>query len=253
MRILIIEDELPAANRLVDLIHMYDKSIQVVGLVDSNKALVSWVKSNNLPDLIFSDIELLDGQVFQALDNLELSVPIVFTTAYEQYALEAFETNGISYLLKPFEYDGIKKAIEKFKMLKNPYVPSKEIIHEVRSLLNARSNKYKTKLLVKVGNGVYLLDINDITCVATQNGIPYAYKSNGKKLPLSELISELEETLNPHTFYRINRGEIINVNYIDKIEPYFNDRLAVQVKGYSEKLIISTSRTPEFRKWLNGI
>lgn len=253
MKILIIEDELPAANRLVKLIKDYDSSIEIIALIDSNKSLKSWAESKIEIDIIFSDIELLDGQVFDALCDLQLSSPIIFTTAYEQYALRAFDNNGISYLLKPFEFIEVKKAIDKFKALRQSEGLKSEVFQELKGLLSTSSIKYKTKLTVKVGTGIYLMEISEITCVTMYNGLPYAYKVNGKKMPVSGLISDIEASLDPSLFFRINRSDIINANFIEKIEPYFNDRLVVRIKGYADKLIVSASRTPVFRKWLSHI
>ncbi len=255
MRVLIIEDELPAARRLVSLLKAYDEDIYVPGILDSNKAIREWVSLNEEPDLIFSDIELLDGQVFEALAELELAVPIVFTTAYEEYALAAFETHGISYLLKPFDLAQVTAAIDKYKSLRGSANSDSHqaLLEKLQTALNTQSKSYKTRLTVKLRQGIYLLDVKDIAYVSTANGLPYAHKSNGQRMPLSNLVSELEQNLDPGSFFRINRGELVNAHFIEKIEPYFNDRLAVHMQGAQEKLIVTASKTPAFRKWLQQI
>lgn len=255
MRVLIIEDELPAAKRLVSLLKAYDESIYILGILDSNKAIREWVTLNEEPDLIFSDIELLDGQVFEALSELELVVPIIFTTAYEEYALTAFETQGISYLLKPFDLTQVTAAIDKYKSLRGSESPDslQGLLEKLQIALNAQSKAYKTRLTVKLRQGIYLLDVKDMAYIATANGLPYAHKNNGQRMPLSNLISDLEQSLDPRTFFRINRGELVNAQFIEKIEPYFNDRLAVSIEGWKEKLIVTASKTPAFRKWLQQI
>lgn len=255
MTVLIIEDELPAARRLASLLKAYDADIYIAGILDSNKSIRQWVEQNAEPDLIFSDIELLDGQVFDALAALNFSSPIIFTTAYEEYALAAFETNGISYLLKPFDLNQVTRAIEKYLSLKGKPGPetTPRLLEELKATLKTQSKPHKTKLTVKLRTGIYLLTVKEIAYIATANGLPYAYKASGQKLPLSNLISELEQNLDQRSFFRINRGELVNVDFIDKIEPYFNDRLAISMQGSHEKLIVTASKTPAFRKWLNKI
>lgn len=255
MKVLIIEDELPAARRLVGLLKSYDPDIYIVGVLDSNKAIRKWADLNEQPDLIFSDIELLDGQVFDTLSELTLVAPIIFTTAYEQYALDAFDTNGISYLLKPFDLEQVAKAIQKYQSLKlrDTDNNTQQLLEELKNALSAKPKPYKTKLSVKLGKGMYLLDVNEISFITTANGLPYAFKGNGQKMPLSNLISELEQSLNPRIFFKINRGEIVNAHFIEKIESYFNDRLAISIKGSKNKLIVAASKTPAFRKWLDRI
>lgn len=253
MRVLIIEDEIPAAQHLWDLLKKYDKGLHLEGPLDSNTAIIGWFQKNEPPDLIFSDIELLDGPVFESLDQLYLSMPIIFTTAYDQYALEAFDTNGISYLLKPFEQKQLAKAMDKYQLLKKSFSDSDNgrLIEQIKQLHFNTGRAYKTRLNIKLGKGIYLLKVEEITCFRTHNGLPHAFKKDGKKYPLSHLLSELQELLNPNTFFRINRSEIVNMNFIEKIEPYFNDRLAVRIAGQKEVLVSSAGRTAEFRKWLS--
>jgi len=253
MKVLIIEDELPAAKRLASLLKICDEAIEIVGFIDSNEALLTWYQAHAAPDLIFSDIELLDGQVFDGLKQVDWSTPIIFTTAYAQYALEAFDTTGISYLLKPFDEASVQKALGKFQSLKQTAGITDETVQALRQFFSQSESSYKTKLSVKVGNGIYLLTISEINCITTQNGLVYAHRLSGKKLPLSHLVSDLEELLDPRSFHRINRGDIVNAQFIEKVEPYFNDRMAVMIKGQKEKLIASGGRTPGFRKWLKEI
>jgi len=252
MTVLIIEDELPAAERLCKLIIMYDDRILIKGPLESNIAILDWFKHNEHPDLIFSDIELLDGSVFNSLEAISFEAPIIFTTAYDRYALEAFKTNGISYLLKPFETAQFNGAMDKFELLKKSFQSdsANEVIAILKNLDLSQDIHYKTRLNVKIGKGMYLLNVDDIACIKTDHGIAYASKQNGKDLPLSNTISELQNDLNPAVFHRINRGEIININFIEKVETYFNDRLAVTVRGQKKLLVSSAGRTPEFRKWL---
>jgi DNA-binding LytR/AlgR family response regulator len=248
-----IEDEIPAAHHLASMIKKYDGNILPEGPLDSNAAIVEWFRHNQQPDLIFSDIELLDGPVFQAFSQCLISAPIIFTTAYDQYTLEAFETNGISYLLKPFDLKQLSKAMDKFQLLKKGFsnTDNSQLIEKLKQLHLNTGQTYKTRLNIRIGNGIYLLQVTYISCIRMHNSLPHAFKKDGKKYPLSPLLAELEASLDPNTFFRINRSEMVNVNFIEKVEPYFNDRLAVSISGQKEVLITSAGRTPDFRKWLS--
>lgn len=254
MKILIIEDELPAARHLQDLLQSYGDDMELEGPIDSNAALLRWFRQNEPPDLVFSDIELLDGPVFEALAKLELHMPIIFTTAYDQYTLDAFETNGISYLLKPFDGEQLSKAMSKFHALKKSFIKSdnRQLIEQLRGLQLKGNPSYKKRLAIKLSKGIYLLKVEEISCIRIHAGLPHAFKKDGKKFPVSQSLTDLQELLNPDFFFRLNRSEFVNVDFIEKIAPYFNDRLAVSVAGQKEVLISSAARTPEFRQWLNG-
>lgn len=255
MRVLLIEDEIPAAERLQTLILQYDRNMEIEGPLESNEAILNWMEKHEMPDLIFSDIELLDGPVFYALERMERQVPIIFTTAYNQYALEAFDSQGISYLLKPFELEDVKRAMAKYKALQKSFQPKPNhaLITELKSMLSSQPAKYKTRLPIKTARGMYLLEVAEICCIKTENGILYAHKSDGKKVPLSIPVSQLQKELDPDSFFQINRSEIIHVSFIIRIESYFNDRLALLIKGQKEPLIASAARTPGLRKWLNQL
>lgn len=255
MKVLIIEDEIPAAERLRDMVQKYDPNIEIEGPLDSNEVVINWFGQNPAPNLVFSDIELLDGPVFYSLERIDVGAPIIFTTAYDQYALDAFKTNGISYLLKPFEWEHFSSAMDKFQDLKKNFQgeSNAQLIEDLKAIRSGQHSTYRSKLNIKMGQGMYLLNVKDIACVRTEHGQVQAFKADGKKIPLSNLISELQDELNPASFFRINRSEIVNANFIEKIEPYFNDRLAVTIRGQKAFLITSAAKTPEFRKWLNQL
>ncbi len=252
MRILIIEDEIPAAEQLKKLILSNDPKAQILGILDSNSAILSWFESiENQPDLIFSDIELLDGNVFNALFQLNLTIPVIFTTAYHQFTMKAFEASGIAYLLKPIESEALQQAISKYRNLTNASQSA-----DLRLLLDKLKltvqEPYKQRFSVRVGQGIYLLKTEDIACLMMQNGVLHAFKGNGKSLILTGSLQDIVEQLDPRTFQLVNRSNVVNINYIDKIEPYFNDRLAIFVTGQPKPLITSAAKTSEFRKWLEG-
>lgn len=255
MKVLLIEDELPAADRLKAMIRKYDDRILIEGPLESNEAILGWFEQNEMPDLILSDIELLDGPVFLSFERLNPPAPIIFTTAYDQYTMKAFQTTGISYLLKPFVQEQLTAAMNKFRNLQQTFQTGiqQQLITELKKLHSKQAIPYKSRLNIKIGQDIYLLQVAEITCIRTKHGVPYAFKSTGKKLPLSEKISTFEEILDPNNFFRINRSEIVQADFIEKVEPYFNDRLAIRITGQKEVLITSAAKTPDFRRWINQL
>ncbi len=252
MKILIIEDEIPAAQQLSDVITASDSKAEILDILDSNQAILNWFKSTKeLPDLIFSDIELLDGNVFNSLFQLDVKIPIIFTTAYHQFTMKAFESSGIAYLLKPIEAEAINRAISKYRDLTHA---DKSV--DLRLLLDKLNlsvqEHYKQRFSVKVGKGIYLLKTEEIACLIMKNGVLHAYKDNGKAYILSMNLQDAYGQLDPSQFHLLNRSQIVNINFIEKVESYFNDRLAVFIAGQSKSMITSATKTSDFRKWLEG-
>ncbi len=251
MRVIVIEDEPLAAEKLCGFIARYDDLIKIAATLESVKETQKWFRANKPPDLIFSDIELLDGNVFEFFENEELNCPIIFTTAYDQFLLKAFERNGIAYLLKPFTYENFAAAMLKLEKFKENFAfAQKSFWHEIQK--NLTRPKYKERLIIKLRGGIQFIETEQISYFQIQDGIPFAFDAAGNKFPISENLNQLEQTLEPQMFFRINRGEMINLKFIERLEPYFNDRLQVRLRNSKVRLISSTSRTPNLRKWIEG-
>ena len=194
---------------------------------------------------------MLDGNVFEVFNNLKISAPIIFTTAYDQFLLQAFEKNGIAYLLKPFDYQKFSAAMEKFELLKNNFVAAQnDFLLEIQA--NLKQPKYKERFVIKTRNGIQLLETKQISFIQMQDEIPFAFDAVGKKFPLNESLSNLEKVLNPNVFFRLNRSEIVNLNFIENLKPDFHDRLIISIKNLNIKLTSSTNRTPDLRRWLEN-
>lgn len=252
MRVVIIEDEPLAGDKLSEFIERYDREIQIVARLESVKESLAWFRENRSPDLVFSDIELLDGNVFHLFESGKVTCPIIFTTAYDQFWLQAFEHNGIAYLLKPFDFEKFVTAMQKFETLKHNFVTAqKDFWHEVQASFT--QPKYKERFVVKVKGGIRLLETRQIAFIKTQNEIPFAFDAAGNKFPLKETLAELEQLLDPKTFFRLNRSEIVNLNFIERLEPDFHDRLVVRLRNLNIRLTSSTNRTPNLRKWLESL
>jgi two-component system, LytTR family, response regulator LytT len=251
MKVVIIEDEPPALEKLAKFIARYDREIEITAQIESVRETLLYFEENTSPDLVFADIELLDGNVFEVFEKSQITCPIIFTTAYDQFLLQAFERNGIAYLLKPFDFQKFTTAMEKFEALKSNFVSAQnEFWREIQESL--RQPKYKERFVVKIKDGIQLLETGQIAFIQMQNEILFAFDAAGRKFPLNETLAGLEKTLDPKTFFRLNRSEIVNLNFIENLKPDFHDRLIVRLRNLNVKLISSINRTPDLRKWLES-
>ena len=253
MKVGIIEDEPLTAQRLVNMLAQYDESIQVQFIVDSNEKLQHQLKNSVHPDLLFSDIELLDGEVFQSYRVVEPKCPIVFTTAFDNYWLEAFQENGISYLLKPFDQEQLAQAIDKYHKLRlGSSIAANLPLDDNDSRRSSKQEHFKKRFVIKKFDGIELLAVSDISLIKVEISGIKAFDYNGGSFPLSEpSLIQVVNKLNPDLFFQLNRNEVVSINAIEKVVSEDKDRLAVSVTGYNKKLIISAQRTPEFRIWLD--
>lgn len=250
MKVLIIEDEALNAEVITDHLKKYDSSIQILTYLKSKEKTREWIEKNGQVDLVFSDIELLDGNIFSLLKENIITSPIIFTTAYNTFYQDAFDVNGIAYLLKPINYERFSQAMKKFEALKTSSKnPDWSVISE---LLQQKTKRYKERIIIKNSTEIQILNTEKTVAILSNLGKLTAIDQSGKKYEFRYKLSDLAEELDPKVFFQINRGEIININFIEKIEPYFNDRLSIKMRNLKIKLIISTSSTVEFRKWIGG-
>jgi two-component system response regulator LytT len=252
MKVVIIEDELPAREKLGKFIARYDRQIEILAQFESVQATVRYFdERSSTPDLVFADIELLDGNVFEVFERGKITCPVIFTTAYDQFLLQAFEESGIAYLLKPFDFQKFAAAMRKFETLENNFArAADDFLREIRE--NLRRPKYKERFVIKTAGGIRLLETKQIAFIQMQNEIPFAFDATGNKFPLGATLTELEKTLDPKAFFRVSRSEIVNLDFIENLKPDFHDRLVVCLRNLNIKLISSTSRTPNLRKWLEN-
>lgn len=252
MRVVIIEDEPLASDKLCEFVRLYQPGIQIAGVLESVKETSEWFSAKHQPDLIFSDIELIDGNIFEFFESTELTCPIIFTTAYNQFWLQAFERNGIAYLLKPLTFEKFAAAMKKFETLKQNFVSKPhDFWREMQESI--KQPKYKERFVVKVKGGIQLIETRQIAFIQMQNEIPFAFDAEGNKYPLNESLAHLERLLDPKAFFRISRSEMVNLTFIENLKSDFHDRLVVKIRNLNVKLVSSTSRTPGLRKWLEGL
>lgn len=254
MNILIIEDEPLAANQLINFINQVVPKAIILQTLNSISQCSDWFENNMQPDLIFSDIELLDGNVFNFYDKQVISCPIIFTTAYDQFLMKAFDGNGIAYLLKPLTKELVEKAILKCTALQTKSQPviSQDILQLLqKSLQQDTLNLYKQRFTIKTRSGIFLLPVSDIALIQADGVLLYAIDFKNKKYPLTGTLTAAEQQLNPENFFKINRGDIVSIDGIERIAPHIGDRLAVYIKGQKEFVVTSTQKTAAFRKWID--
>lgn len=249
MEAIIIEDEHIASNRLVNMIKEIAPDMKILNTISSVESGKKWFNENPLPDLIFLDIQLNDGYGFDILDDLEDYPPVIFTTAYNEYAIRGFKYNGLDYLLKPIDKKELEKAIEKYRT--SPYQKRTEDA-KVQDFKNLFQKEYKYRFMVKIGNHFGTFNVEDIVYFKSENGTISLYTTNGKSYPIEYSIDQLEKILNPIEFFRINRKYMVSLKSVQEIHHYFNSRLLLKLKPtQEEKVIVARERTSEFKKWLD--
>ena len=254
MNILIIEDEILAKNKLNLYINNSFPSTSIIHWVRSIEDAINHIEVEPSYDLIFSDVQLLDGNAFEIFAKVKIECPIIFCTAYDQYLLDAFQTNGIAYLLKPYNEEHFKQAISKYEMLrlKNSAENLSNIaVQKLYNLVEGQIKNYKSRFSIKKKNGIKLLNVEDIVSIEAQGAFSVAYDQKDTKHVINIPISEIEASLNPALFFRINRSEIVSIDHIETIENYFKNRLIVKFKRSERVAHTSSSRTADFRKWLD--
>ncbi|HFA51487.1 MAG TPA: response regulator transcription factor [Bacteroidetes bacterium] len=255
MTTLIIEDEALAAERLADLIRQYDPAIEITACLDSVREAVEWFGNNPAPDLAFFDIQLADGLSFDIFEKTEVPCPVIFTTAYDKYALKAFKVHSIDYLLKPVGAEELSAAFEQYyKINKNmAAAPSLPNIDLIRQAINRMSKKYKTRFIVKAGHHISSVATADILYFYTEHRTTWIKTKALKKHAIDYTLEQLTGLLDPEQFFRINRKYIVSIDAIDSATGYSNSRLKVQFTGggKKEKILISRERVREFKEWLD--
>jgi DNA-binding LytR/AlgR family response regulator len=250
MNCLIVEDEKVAAVRLSGLIKKYDPTIDILGIVQSVKNAVQWINTKQSPDLIFMDIQLADGLSFEIFEQTIVKTPVIFTTAYDEYALKAFKVNSIDYLLKPVDLNELKNAIDKFKVNTLPKeIPVQVFDHILQSL----TKNYKNKFVIKAGEHIKVFATNDIQCFYIMEKYTFLQNNSGRDYAISYSLDQLEELLDPSKFFRINRKFIVSSSAISDIVHFSNSRLQVKLhSNTSDDLIVSREKVQDFTKWLEG-
>lgn len=256
MTAIIIEDEKPAARRLGRMLLKLD--VQVTETLHSVEDSKNWFTKNEHPDVIFLDIQLSDGLSFEIFETIDVKSAIIFTTAYDEYALQAFKLNSIDYLLKPIDEEDLQTAVEKYQNLKNIYTGKQSLLNvqlnfdDIKKLLiNPLERVYKKRFSLKVGQHLKMISIEDIECFYSENKGTYLHTCEGRNYLIETTLDALEKELDPEQFFRVSRRFLINIHAIKDIIAYSNSRLKIMIRSFREQeIIVSRERVKDFKEWL---
>lgn len=249
MDILIIEDEINAIERLKSTIHKIDTNLNVIDVCKSVKEAVIWFQNNNLPDIIFLDIQLSDGISFEIFEIIKITCPIIFLTAFDNYAIDAFKVNSIDYILKPYHINDIKKALDKYKNLENQ-IGLKYDNELLKKLYKTISIDYKTRFFAKINRTIYSIPVAEILYFKFEDSATILVNNVNKTFVINYSLEVLEEYLNPKLFFRINRKYIVHINSITKMNIYSKSRISIILKNNISEMV-SRSKSGKFRSWLD--
>ena len=250
MNVIIIEDEKPAARRLSRMLEKLN--VDVNTMLHSVEESINWFHNNEHPDLIFLDIQLSDGLSFEIFDEVAIDSSIIFTTAYDEYALQAFKLNSIDYLLKPIDEDDLKRAVSKFES-RAPQSQNVQVnFEDIKKLLtNPLERDYKKRFTVKVGQHLKMIPIDAIECFYSENKGTYIHTTENRDYLIDMTLEQLENELEPKTFFRISRKFFVNINAIKDMVSYTNSRLQIKLNSYKDQdVIVARERVRDFKDWL---
>lgn len=252
MKIVIIEDEKLTADDLAETLLRVAHDVQIVAMLDSVSAATAWFRSNQLPDLIFSDIQLGDGLSFEIFKAINISTPVIFCTAFDEYALRAFDANGIDYILKPFDNTTVETALSKYRKLKNQFSPGKANLEQLIALMEQKKRPQQGAVLVYKHDKIMPVRFDDIALFYIENEITWLITFDNKKFTINKTIETIEETV-PEYFFRVNRQFLINRNAIKEASQYFARKLAITLcVPFKETITVSKNKVTEFLNWLSA-
>jgi len=250
MKILILEDEPLAAEKMQSLLSELELDIDIVAILESVEESIDWLKQHNEPDLILSDIHLNDGLCFNIFSEVQTNCPIIFTTAYEKYAIQAFEVNSVDYLLKPIQKDRLEQAIKKANQKSST---SKSVLfEEFKEILSKSNRDYKNRFLCKLGNKIKSIPTEKIRYFYSKDKITFIVDQKNNRYPINNTLDEVDQMIDPKSFFRINRKYIIHFEALDEISPYFKGRLKISVTpSIDDDIVVSSDKSPIFKAWLD--
>ncbi|GET31145.1 DNA-binding response regulator [Prolixibacter bellariivorans] len=250
MNVLIFEDEKHTALRLIQLLGKYDSEIKVLDVIGSVKEGIQWYRNNAFPDLVFQDILLNDGDCFDIFDEVKVETPIIFTTAYNEYALRSFKMNSIDYIVKPYDYDEVKDAMDKFRNFREMFLPPESEL--IKRIVFREKPEIKKRFLVKLGDRYRSIRSEDIAWFIYDDGLTFAVTFDNTRFPVNYSIDQLSSLLDPALFYQVNRKYMLNIESIRNIHTWFNSRFKIEITPNSEEdIIVSRERAKDFKLWLD--
>ena len=253
MKVVIVEDEIAASENLTYILNSIDPSIEVLKVLDSVKSAVAYFIEHTEAELIFMDIHLADGISFEIFEKVTINAPVIFTTAYDQYAIQAFKVNSVDYLLKPIDEEELSQAIEKFKKTVNIEKPLNNQIEGMLAFLQTNNKTYKASYLVQKRDELIPVRTKDIAYFYIDTGVVKAITFSNESYILNKKLEDIEEELNPKDFHRVNRQFILNRNAVTTINFYFNSKLIINVTpSFNERIVASKAKASDVKNWLDA-
>ncbi|HNS17031.1 MAG TPA: LytTR family DNA-binding domain-containing protein [Bacteroidales bacterium] len=254
MRTLIVEDEPYARKELIRLLEETGRSMDIVASLDSVEDSVEWLQMNPMPDLIFMDIQLADGLSFEIFRKVDITVPVIFTTAFDQYAIQAFKVNSVDYLLKPIKPDELERALLKLEQVSKQYSTSvKSMVSiDIEKLLKNFRPDYKSRFMIRLGDQYKHVDATNIGYFKAEDNEVMLVTRENRTYIIDHSLDELSQVLDPLEFFRVSRRYIVNIHAVVKVSKYFNSRLVIDlVPEAGEKVLVSRVKVQEFLKWMD--
>lgn len=255
MKVIIVEDEVPAAEKLERYLLKYDPAIEIVASFDAVSKAVPWLKENQSNvDLIFMDIQLIDGLSFQIFQQVQVDRPVIFTTAFNEFALDAFKVNSIDYLLKPITFTDLSAALKKFENLRQQFQSANDQMDRVRHAFSSlKAKEYKTRFMVKLGEHIRSITTDQINLFYAEGRDVFLITTQGRKFIIDYTLESLEDILDPKVFFRLNRTYILNINAIKDVLVYSNSRLKITMhQEFDREIIVSREKVNDFKEWFDG-
>ena len=251
MRVLIIEDEIMAAERLEEMVQKAIPGVEMLGILDSISSAVKWFSANDHPDLAFFDIQLADGLSFEIFEQTKVSCPVIFTTAYDEYALKAFKVNSIDYLLKPIDGEELAAAVEKYRDLHGSKGESNNDGRNIDNVLKLLTRQYKSRFVVRVGERIRSIPVDEIQCFYSMEKATYLQTLDNRHYSIDHSLEQVEALIDPALFFKVNRKFIVAIDTIREIINHSNSRLRVVLQHATEEdIIVAREKVKLFKEWL---
>lgn len=249
MKVVIVEDERLAAEKLARLLAEVQPDVEIAQVLESVEDAINWFAKNAPPDLVFMDIQLDDGISFEIFDAVKIESPVIFTTAYDKYAIRAFKVNSVDYLLKPIDKNALQTALQKFKKL---FAEAHDFESKIAKAIGQISGKYKSRFFVKIGVRFKSIPIDKICCFFVEGRCTFIKTCESKNYDLDQSLDQLQKMVDPNLFFRVNRNFLVHINCIDEITMYSTSRLKIRLKtGNSEGPIVSRDNVSDFKRWMD--
>lgn len=256
IKVLIIEDEIPAQRLLKETLQELNTEIEVLDYIGSVQSAVTWFQQNEHPEIILLDIQLSDGLSFEIFKQVKIKSMIIFTTAYDEYAIQAFKVNSVDYLLKPIEKDELQAAFEKYQQYNKQFIKEKNStidFSELAALIKNEKQEFRKRFLIQSNESFFHLPVEHIAFLYSMQGITFAVTFEKREYPVNFSLENLKEQLNPGSFFKVNRQIIININTIKRVHSYFNGKLKLETQpSHSGDIIIGKDKAAAFKRWLDN-